>query len=94
MVSSSSMNCNNRRRQETLAHINRIQGQIEALKKLISQGEECIKEASLATSIAKSFDALRFRTLEGFLIHQFHGGKGPSAGKREQLRGLLSLYKK
>ena len=82
------------RRQETLAHINRIQGQIEALKKSIIGGDECLKVASLATSIAKSFDSLRFRTLEGFLIHQFHGGQGPSAGKLKQLQDLLNLYKK
>jgi len=88
------MHHNADRRKETLAHINRIQGQIEALKKIIEQGEECVKVATLATSIAKSFDALRFRTLEGFLIHQFHGGSGPSAGKLEQLRGLLGLYRK
>jgi DNA-binding FrmR family transcriptional regulator len=85
--------CGNRRK-ETLAHINRIQGQIEALKRIIDQGEECVKVATLATSIAKSFDALRFRALEGFLIHQFHAGSGPSVAKREQLRRLLSLYKK
>jgi hypothetical protein len=53
-----------------------------------------VKVATLATSIAKSFDALRFRALEGFLIHQFHAGSGPSVAKREQLRRLLSLYKK
>ena len=82
------------RRKETLAHINRIQGQIEALKRMIESGEECVKVAHLATSIAKSVDALRFRTLEGFLINQFHGGSGPSVAKLEQLRGLLRLYKK
>ena len=83
-----------KRRQETLDHIKRIQGQIEALKKYLDQDEECIKIASLTTSIAKSFDALRFRTLEGFLIHQFLGGKSASQAQVENLQELLSLYKK
>jgi len=82
-----------KRRKETLAHINRIQGQIDALKNMIDE-HNCLKVASLTTAIAKSFDSLRFRTLEGFLIYQFHGGKGSSSEKLRQLQGLLKLYKK
>jgi len=88
------MHHGNNRRKEVLAHISRIQGQIAALKRIIEGGEECVKVATLATSIAKSFESLRFRVLEGFLIHQFHGGNGPSTGKLKQLQGLLRLYKK
>jgi DNA-binding FrmR family transcriptional regulator len=83
-----------KRRQETLVHINRIQGQIEALKKYIAGSEDCLKIASLTTSIAKSFDALRFRTLESILGNEFCGGKILSAAQSEKLHDLLQLYKR
>ena len=83
----------NKRRRETLDHINRIQGQIEALKAYVSDGKDCLEVATLTTSIAKSFDSLRFRTLEGYLIHQFSGNE-VSHKQHEQLRSLLNLYKK
>lgn len=82
------------RRKETLDHLNRIQGQIEGLKKMIAGGEECIKIASLTTSIAKSFDTLRLRTLEGFVIHQLIGDKPISPEKLKQFQDLLKLHKK
>lgn len=83
-----------KRRKETLDHLSRIQGQIEGLKKMIESSEECIKVASLTTSIAKSFDTLRLRTLEGFVIHQLLADKKVSSDKLKKFQDLLKLQKK
>jgi len=83
------------RRKETLVHIRRIQGQIDALVKYIEQGKDCMDIAMLTTSIAKSFDTLRFRTLEGFIINHILEGNGVSKEKRiKMLNSLILLYKK
>ncbi|MBF0299490.1 MAG: metal-sensing transcriptional repressor [Oligoflexia bacterium] len=59
----------NERRKKTLVHIKRIQGQLNTLVNYIEDGQNCKDIAMLTTSIAKSFDALRFRTLEGYIIN-------------------------
>ena len=58
------------RRKESLDHLNRIQGQIETLKKYLAEDRCCSEIALLTTSIAKSFDSLRTKTLEGFIINE------------------------
>ncbi len=83
----------NKRRQDTIRHINRISGQINTLKSYIEEGRSCNEVASLTTSIAKSFDSLRTRTLEGFLLHEVLEGK-ISTKKKKDLNKLLNLYKK
>ncbi len=81
------------RRKETLNHINRIQGQLKTLVRYIEQEKDCIDIAILATSIAKSMDSLRFRTLEGFIINNFMENPN-DAEKIKALNELISLYKK
>ncbi|OFZ46242.1 MAG: hypothetical protein A2381_11535 [Bdellovibrionales bacterium RIFOXYB1_FULL_37_110] len=85
---------NLKRRKETLDHLSRIVGQIEGLKRMFEENEECIKIASLTTSIAKSFDSLRLRTLEGFVVHQLLGNKSISKEKLKQFQDLLKLQRK
>ena len=83
------------RRKHTLNHLNRIQGQIETLKKYIADDANCIDIAMLVTSIAKSFDSLRCKTLEGSIVHQIlSGGKGLTSDQKEKLSQVISLYKK
>ena len=86
------------RRKETLDHLNRIQGQIEALKKLIGQDEycggQCLKVATLTISIVKSFDSLKYKTLEGFVINHLLEGKSVAPEKLIQFQDLLKLHKK
>lgn len=79
---------------ETLHHINRIQGQIETLKKYIEENRGCEEISSLSTSIAKSFDTLRARTLRGFIKYDLLKGKEADEKKLEQLEKLLNLHKK
>jgi DNA-binding FrmR family transcriptional regulator len=81
------------RRIETLNHIRRIQGQLETLVGYIEEDRDCMDIAMLTTSIAKSMDSLRFRTLEGFILNRFMSGK-KDPEKVDLLNKLISLYKK
>ena len=84
-----------KRRQENIHHLNRIQGQIETLKKYLSSNScHCIDIALLTTSIAKSFDALRAKTLEGFILNELLEGKKVEERKIKKLKKILKLYKK
>jgi DNA-binding FrmR family transcriptional regulator len=86
--------CKEKRRKETLAHIKRIQGQIDTLVKYIEEGKRCSDVSMLTTSIAKSFDTLRFRTLEGFILNHLLEGKKVPGEKIKTFASLISLYKK
>ena len=83
-----------KRRKKTINHLNRIQGQIETLKKYIAKDKCCGEIAQLTTSIAKSFDSLRVKTLEGFVLNELLENKKISSEKKEKLRKILNLYKK
>lgn len=77
----------------TISHINRIVGQLNSLKRHIEEGKPCQEIASLATSISKSCDGLRTRTLEGFILNEVI--EAPlSREKEELLVELLKRYKK
>lgn len=83
------------RRKETVDHLNRIQGQIEALKKCVESDADCIDIATLTTSIAKSFDSLRNKTLEGSIINQvLKDGINLSEKRKNQIQQIIKLYKK
>ena len=82
------------RRQKNIHHLNRIQGQIETLKKYLEQGKCCGEIAQLTTSIAKSFDTLRSKTLEGFVLNEFLSGKKVPDEKIKNLKRIINLYKK
>lgn len=82
------------RHSKALHHLNRIQGQILSLKSLIEADGPCADIAQLTTSIAKSFDSLRARTLEGFILNNLLEGKELPAKKRETLTRIINLYKK
>jgi len=82
------------RHKQTLDHLNRIQGQIATLKKYVGEGRSCADIAQLTTSIAKSFDSLRARTLEGFIFNELLEGRKPVRGKLDKLGRILKLYQK
>ncbi len=79
---------------ESLDHLNRIEGQIRTLKKYIEEGKRCEEVALLSTSIAKSFDTLRTRTLRNFFINEVLYGKKLSKKDEERIDKILKLYKK
>jgi len=88
------MDARQRDHKETLHHINRIQGQIETLKRYVEENRTCEEISSLATSIAKSFDTLRARTLRGFIKYDLFEGNEMPEKRLEQLEKLLNLHKK
>lgn len=81
------------RRKDTLDHICRIEGQLQRLKQYIADDGACVDIALLTTSVAKSFDGLRVRTLEGFIINEIVDKK-ISKKTMSDLQMLLKLYKK
>ena len=81
-------------RRQNIAHLNRIMGQMETLRHYMEQGESCTNINQLATSIAKSFDSLRIKTLEGFITQELLQGEEISSSKFATLRKLLELHKK
>lgn len=81
-------------RKKNIDHLNRIQGQIKTLKKYLEQEESCGEIAQLTTSIAKSFDTLRAKTLEGFVLNEFLSGRKVSEEKKKKLKRIINLYKK
>jgi DNA-binding FrmR family transcriptional regulator len=83
-----------KRRKQSVDHLNRIQGQIETLKKYMEEDKDCADIAQLTTSIAKSFDSLRTKTLEGFIMNELLEHEKISSSKKEKLNRVLSLYKK
>ena len=82
------------RRKQSIDHLSRIQGQIETLKKYMEEDKNCADIAQLTTSIAKSFDSLRTKTLEGFIINELLEKENISSNKMEKLIRVLNLYKK
>ena len=83
-----------KRHQQSLHHLNRISGQIVSLKKLIETDGSCFDIAQLTTSVAKSFDSFRARTLEGFVLNHLLEGKELPLSKSEALKKIINLYKK
>jgi len=81
-------------RKENIDHINRIQGQIETLKKYMFEDRCCVDIAQLTTSIAKSFDTLRTKTLERFICNQLLEDKKIPKEQMDNLKRILNLYKK
>jgi len=79
---------------QNIQHLNRIQGQIEALKKYIEDDKCCGEIAQLSTSIAKSFDTLRSNTLKNFILNEFVFDNKISAAKIKKMERIINLYKK
>jgi DNA-binding FrmR family transcriptional regulator len=83
------------RRKSTLDHLNRIQGQIETLKRYIAEDADCVDIAMLVTSIAKSFDTLRSKTLEGSILHHIlNENQKLSPEQKDKLSQVIHLSQK
>lgn len=81
-------------RKKMLQHLNRIQGQINTLKQYIDDDVDCSDIALLTTSIAKSFDSVRAKTLESFILNDLLHNSTISEDKKTKLEEILKLYKK
>ena len=68
-------------------------GQLRVLKEYIAEDKPCRDVAHLTASITRSFETLKVRTLEGFILHELLEGRARGE-KTEQLTDLLKLYKR
>ena len=78
---------------QTLNHIHRIQGQLRKLEEIVNNESDCTQIAHLTTSVAKSFDSLRAKTLEGYILQNMIDPDQQETAYH-QLKTILNLYKK
>ncbi|MBP9751008.1 MAG: metal-sensing transcriptional repressor [Candidatus Peribacteraceae bacterium] len=76
-----------------LKHLNRIQGQIDALKGYISEQRSCDDVAHLLKSITTSFASARTEIVEQMLL-QNAGVRALPSRDRAEMRTILSVLKK
>lgn len=80
-------------KRQTLQHLRRIKGQLQTLEGYLENDRTCEDVAQLTTAIAKSFDSLRTKTLEGFIVEELLKGTLTEA-EHAQITQILKLYKK
>lgn len=80
-------------KKECLHHLHRINGQLAVLEKYLVEDKDCMQVALLTTSIVKSFDTLRIKTLEGILLAELNQPQ-KIQDHQKFLHQLLKLYKK
>ncbi|MEX0930808.1 MAG: metal-sensing transcriptional repressor [Candidatus Paceibacterota bacterium] len=81
------------RHKKTLHHLNRIQGQLNVLKRYIEEDRPCKEIAHITASITNSFQSLKIRTLEGYIQHELCSNN-LSSQKKKELQEILKLHKK
>jgi DNA-binding FrmR family transcriptional regulator len=80
--------------QDILKHLNRIQGQITALKEYITEYRSCDDVAHLLKSITTSFASVRSEIVAELLTQQL-APKGKLLPKqREHIRSIVSVLQK
>lgn len=76
-----------------LKHLNRIQGQISALRDYISEERSCEDVSHLLKSITTSFASVRSTIVEEMLVRELAAGT-LAPGAREQVRSIVSVLQK
>jgi DNA-binding FrmR family transcriptional regulator len=76
---------------DIVKHLNRIQGQIEALKKHVAEKRSCEDVAHLTKSIVTSFSSVRAGIIEHMLREEL--GEALNERKRAKMNTMLSLFK-
>lgn len=78
---------------QLINHINRIEGQLNSIKKELEQTEpDCIKASQTLYSLSRSFAGLRQQFIETFL-QKYMTPKKTKQGETEALAELLKLIK-
>lgn len=77
-----------------ISHINRIQGQMNALKKYLDEDEDCRKVVDLSLSIGKSFDSFKASLFESFVRREFVAQGKLEEEDLEYMENLLRFLKK
>ena len=83
------------RRARNIAHVNKIIGQLNALKRLMDSDAPCIDVATLALATRNSVNSLSVRILEGFIQNNLlEGCKHETAElKLAKVQSVLKLYR-
>lgn len=76
-----------------VSHISRLEGQLRTLKTQLEAEQNCEKIVPLALSTLKSFDSLRAKMVEHFVLNQLLEGNEPSLEKWEKFQQLLKIIK-
>lgn len=74
-------------------HLNRIQGQIDALKRSVEDERPCADVAHLLRSITTSFGSVRATIAEEMLMREL-SGKKVSPRDRDSVRSIVSVLEK
>ena len=82
---------NNDKCAQIIKHLNRIQGQIDALKGYIEAKRSCEDVSHLTKSILTSFSSVRANIIEEMLTESFKRKLG--ADEVGRLQSVLALYK-
>ena len=75
-----------------VSHINRIKGQMEALKRSITEDDSCEEVTHLISSISASFESVRIRMMHPYVKEMVQ--KGDSAMENEEWKAIVSLMKR
>jgi DNA-binding FrmR family transcriptional regulator len=78
---------------ELVPHISRLEGQLASLKKKIEAEDSCTDIVRLALSAAKSFDSLKAKLVEGYILLELMNGEDIKASESDDLKELLKLIK-
>ena len=87
------MPSNQQRTKAIVNHISRIQGQLETLKKNLQNEEEPYDLATLTTSTIKSFDSLRAKIIENYILSDLAADAEISAHDLERLQTILKIVR-
>lgn len=80
--------------QNIVKHLNRIQGQIGALKEYVSLHRSCDDVAHLLKSITTSFASVRSEIVEEMLMQQLSSKGKLQPAQRKQVRSIVSVLQK
>ncbi len=76
-----------------IPHLNRIEGQIKALKKALEEGKGCKDIVQLALSANNSFNSLKTKLLEEFVKMELLKGRNIDLDIHEDFQQMLKLSK-
>ncbi|MBD3270200.1 metal-sensing transcriptional repressor [Candidatus Peregrinibacteria bacterium] len=82
----------NERCKALVDHISRIQGQLDTLKKYINNNQSCEDITLLTSSVTKSFDSVRKKIVEGYIIEEILSKKIYSKSHKTVLENLKKIF--
>lgn len=75
------------------SHLSRIEGQINALKRIISEAQDCQDVIRLSLSVSNSFKSFKMSLLEAYLKNDLYKDTPLPESRAEDLSEILKLAK-